>query len=64
MPKYTLTEEEKERLTALSPAERAEKFATIEKEINESDERLKLARESERDLTGELKAQRRFLSTL
>lgn len=63
MPKYTLTEEEEERLRALSPTERLAKFAYIESEISSRKLSLKSQREAARDYIGELEAQRRFLAS-
>jgi hypothetical protein len=64
MAKYTLTEEEEERLRELTPEERAEKFAGIEKEINLAKQRIKDVSMSNKELIGEAEAQRKFLASL
>ncbi len=64
MAKYTLTEEEEQRLRDLSVEQRDEKFKTIEREINTAKVNRKAAAEAARDYIGELEAQRKFLAGL
>lgn len=64
MAKHTLTDEEEERLRALTLEQRSQKFADIEKEIELSEGRIADVRGAERDLIGAAKAQRKFLASL